>query len=348
LPPEKDIETKAILKKTIKASRSLAELKQLVFLLPDYNILLNNLVLLEAKDSSEIENIVTTHDTLYKALSASKNNADSNVKEVLNYKDAVWEGVKLIKTGVITTNIICDIQKILIENNAGIRKLPGTKIANKTTGEIIYTPPDGENKIRNKLANLENFINMDDDGMDPLIKLAIMHYQFEAIHPFYDGNGRAGRILNILFLIYKGLLRYPVLYLSSYIIENKPEYYKRLREVTFEGNWFNWIEYVLEAIEITAKRTIRLVNNIKAERDSIADLVREKLPNIYSGELIDILFSQPYCKVKLLVDKGIGVRQTVGNYLREFEKIGILKSEKSGTEKLYLNQRLINVLKSKV
>ena len=329
LPPDKELETKEILKKAIEASRSLAELKNAAKIISNYNILLNNLALLEAFDSSKIENIVTTHDKLFKAFSSSQNNMDPAVKEVLNCRDSLWKGIELLdKNSFISTNMIVEIQGILIKNKAGIRQQSGTVIKNTYTNEIIYTPPVGEKIIREKLANLENYINIDEDDIDPLIKLAIMHYQFESIHPFYDGNGRTGRMLNVLYLILKGLLDHPILYLSSYIIKNKADYYRLLRDVTFNNNWVEWIIYMLNCISETSINTIRLIETIKKERDETAKIIQTKLPNIYSSELVDILFSQPYCKAKYLVDNNIGVRKTSSNYLQEIEKIGILTSEK--------------------
>ena len=249
LPPEGDIESKTVLKQLNKATRALAELKAYAEVIPNKEILISTIALQEAKASSEIENIITTNDSLYKAMATTESKIDANTKEVLQYREALWYGVKLIEEKeLITTNMIIEIQQILEGNRGGIRKLPGTALKNALTGETVYTPPSGEELIRKLLANLEEYYNIPDD-IDSLIKLAVTHYQFEAIHPFYDGNGRTGRILNILYLLKEGLLDSPILYLSSYIIRNKKEYYEFLNKVTKDNDWESWIIYMLKAIE---------------------------------------------------------------------------------------------------
>lgn len=346
LPPEIDIITPAIFKKTIEANKSLAELKGIGDIIPNQAIILNSLILREAKDSSEIENIVTTQDDLYKAFSIEKAALNHATKEVLNYREALWYGYELIKKKqLITTNEIVKIQEVLVKNNAGIRRQPGTALKNSKTGETIYTPPFGKEVIEEKLRNLENYINIDDDDTDPLIKMAIMHYQFESIHPFYDGNGRTGRILNVLYLILKGLLELPVLYLSSYIIRNKEEYYKNLSVVRDNRVWEPWILYLLDAIDVTAKDTIKTIKNIKLLLDKTSDKVKTELPSIYSKEFVEVLFHQPYCKVAHLVDNEIVARQRASVYLKQLEKIGVLKGEKIGRENLFINIELYNLLK---
>ena len=246
LPPEGDIESKTVLKQLNKATRALAELKAYAEVIPNKEILISTIALQEAKASSEIENIITTNDSLYKAMATTESKIDANTKEVLQYREALWYGVKLIEEKeLITTNMIIEIQQILEGNRGGIRKLPGTALKNALTGETVYTPPSGEELIRRLLANLEEYYNIPDD-IDPLIKLAVTHYQFEAIHPFYDGNGRTGRILNILYLLKEGLLDSPILYLSSYIIRNKKEYYEFLNKVTKDNDWESWIIYMLK------------------------------------------------------------------------------------------------------
>ena len=247
LPPRRDVETKLILKKTIKANKALVELKSKGNIIPNQNILLDTLTLIEAKDSSEIENIFTTHDQLYQISFLGEDKCDPATKEVSRYRHALWHGIKLLKQRPLSTNLFIELVQIIKENNAHIRCTPGTKIAN-SSGKVIYTPPEGENIIRTKLANLEQFIHKDDD-IDPLIKLAIIHYQFEAIHPFSDGNGRVGRIINLLYLLEQGLLETPVLFLSRYFIENRKGYYEGLKNITEKEDWESWILYILDAVE---------------------------------------------------------------------------------------------------
>lgn len=345
LPPNSNIETKDILKKAIAAGRALAELKGIGETIPDQSILVNSLILQEAKASSEIENVITTNDALFRAFTAQTGQIDSATKEVLRYREALWEGFTgLHERPVLTTNLFIKIVQIIKENQAGIRKTPGTKVSNANTGEVIYTPPEGESIIRDKLKNLEDYIHSEDD-IDPLIKLALIHYQFEAIHPFVDGNGRAGRILNILFLVFKELLDLPVLYLSKYIIEHKNEYYKLLRNVAERDEWEPWIVYMLEAIENTALYTRNKILDIRELMSETLEFAKHKLPKrVYSKELIELLFRQPYTKGQFLVDAGIAQRQTAAEYLKELEKIDILKSHKTGKENLYLNIKLYDLL----
>lgn len=345
LPPIKNIETIKILKQLNRSSRALAELKAYSELIPNKEILISSLALQEAKASSEIENIITTNDSLYKAEVMQNLKIDVNTKEVLNYKEALWKGVELIKDrGFITTNMITDIQEALEKNSGGIRKIPGTALKNAITDEVVYTPPAGETLIRDLLKNLEDYYNIEDD-VDPLIKLAIAHYQFEAIHPFYDGNGRTGRILNILYLLKENLLDSPILYLSSYIIKHKNQYYKLLEEITTKENWEDWVLFILKAIEITSKDTLELAKNIKKLLDVTIEEVKEKLPKIYKKELIEYIFTETYTKGNKLVEQKFATRKTVTKYFRELESIGVLKSEKLGKETIYINTQLFNLLK---
>ncbi len=345
LPPEADIETGPILKKTIAAGRALAELKGIGETIPDQSILVNSLILQEAKASSEIENVITTNDALFRAFTAQTGQTDPATKEVLRYREALWEGFTgLHERPVLTTNLFIKIVQTIKENEAGIRKTTGTTVSNESTGEVIYTPPEGESIIRDQLKNLEDYVHSEDD-IDPLIKLSLFHYQFEAIHPFIDGNGRAGRILNILFLVFKKLLDLPVLYLSKYLIENKREYYRLLRNVTEQYEWEPWILYMLEAIENTALYTRNKILDIRELMSGTLGFAMRKLPKrVYSKELIELLFRQPYTKGQFLVDAGIAKRQTAAEYLKELEKIGILKSHKTGKENLYLNIKLFELL----
>lgn len=345
LPPSEDIETKAILKKVISAGRALAELKGLGETIPNQAILVNSIILQEAKASSEVENIITTHDALFRAFTAKTGQIDSATKEVLRYREALWEGFSSLKDRpLLTTNLFIRIVQNIRANRAGIRSTPGTKILNAATGEVVFMPPEGETLIREKLKNLEEYIHAE-DGVDPLIKLALIHYQFEAIHPFTDGNGRTGRIVNILYLVFKGLLDLPVLYLSKYIIERKADYYRHLRSVTDDGEWEPWILYILEAVEQTALHTRDKIIAIRDLMDETLQYAKEKLPpRVYSKDLIEILFRQPYTKGQLLVDAGIAERKTAANYLKEIEKAGILKAQKLGKENLYLNVKLFELL----
>lgn len=346
LPPKADLETPAVLKKAIRANRELAELKGKAGIIPNQGILINSLILKEAKASSEIENVVTTNDRLYEAFSAGDKNYDPQTKEVLRYRQALWAGFNQLKERPLSTNLFIDIVQTIKRNESGIRNTPGTVIANPNTNKIIYWPPEGEELIRDLLGNLETFIHSDDD-LDPLIKMAVIHYQFEAIHPFDDGNGRTGRILNILYLVLEKLLTLPVLYMSGYIINRKADYYKLLRKVTEEEDWESWILFMLEAIENTARETTSKIEAINNLLEETIEKAKAKLPDrVYSKELIEVLFEQPYCKIKFLVDKGIAQRQTAGDYLNELENIGILESKKSGREKLYLNTALYELLSS--
>ncbi len=346
LPPiETSIETIKVLKQASKAAVALAELKGLAKTLPNPNILINAIVLKEAQASSEIENVITTQDKLYQALFAKSEKPDLATKEVLRYREALLMGTKLIKTrGFLNTNGIIAIQEELEENDAGIRRLPGTALVNDLTSEIIYTPPDSYDVIYGLMKNLEDYLNDDSDDMSPLIKLAIQHYQFESIHPFYDGNGRTGRIINVLYLILKGLLDEPVLYLSSFIIKNKGDYYRLLQEVRTKANWEDWILFILRGVEETAVKTIEQINQINDTFDETQKLVQEKLPKIYSKDLIEQLFIHPYCKIGFLVANLKIERKGASRYLTNLEEIGILESHKKGKETIYIHSKLYSLL----
>ena len=339
-----DLKTEKILEQLTLASRALAELKGYANTIPNMHILINAVTINEAKDSSEIENIVTTHDDIYKVLTES-GYKEENAKEVVDYRNAIWTGYEQIKKDeYINTNTIVKIQSIIEHNNAGIRKLPGTELKNSISGETIYIPPQSEAEIRNYLKNLEDFINDSEDDIDPLIKVCLIHYQFESIHPFYDGNGRTGRILNILYLVLNKLIDSPILYLSKYINKTKQEYYKLFNEVRLNNNFENWIIYILKGIEITSKETIRLIQKIQNEIKNYKEEFRNNLPKIYSKELLESLFYEVYTKISY-VEKACNVtRITATSYLNQLEKIGLLESEKVGREKIYKNIRLIKLL----
>ncbi len=321
--------------------RALGELKGVAQSIPNQSMHVNAAVLQESKDSSEIENIITTQDELYKALSTNKIE-NSAVKEVVNYRKAIFSGFDLIKEkGFIRLSDLNNIQSIIVENIAGIRSNPGTVLKNDKTGEIVYTPPQSKDEILDLLINFLDHFNTKSD-VQPLINLAVLHFQFESIHPYYDGNGRTGRILNILFLILNDLLEIPILYLSSYIIQHKPDYYKLLNHVNRTGEW---VLYILKAVEETSNKTVQKINSIKNLLDSTIEVVKEKAPKVYRKELIELLFEQPYSKIDYVVEK-IGVeRKAASRYLKELEKIGVLKSIQIGRQVVYVNEELIEILK---
>ena len=345
LPPKADVETRAVLKKAIAASRALAELKGQGGVIPNQAMLVNSLVLQEAKASSEIENIITTNDALFRALAAGSGPVDPATKEVLRYREALWQGYNRVrKYARLNADLFIHLVQAIKQDKNGIRTGSGTFIGNARTRQVIYTPPEGEKIIRKKLDDLERFIHAT-DGMDPLVKLALSHYQFEAIHPFPDGNGRTGRLVNILFLIAHDLLDLPVLYISKFIIDGKPEYYLRLRRVTENDEWESWVLYMLDAVETTARMTRQRILDIRSLLDETLALARQKLPSrVYSKDLIELLFRQPYTKGQFLVDAGIAERKTAAEYLNALEGVGILKMHKTGRENLYLNVRLYELL----
>lgn len=342
LPPVVAVETPAVLKKAISASRALAELKGMAERMPNQAMLIDSLVLQEARASSEIENILTTNDELYKAAADEAQPASLEAKEVLRYRQALNHGFRQTRHRPLATNLFIEIAQQIKEANFSIRRTPGTRIANGR-GETIYTPPEGEQVIRDKLRDFENFLHADDE-LDVLVKMALLHYQFEAIHPFPDGNGRTGRILNILFLVERGLLNLPVLYLSRYIIDHKQAYYDGLRRVTEEGAWESWVLYMLDAIEQTSLRTQRQIVDILALMETMRERVQRDAPSIYSKDLIEQIFRHPYCKISFLEQAGMGTRQTCSKYLRELERLEVLHGEKMGREVYFINRALFRLL----
>ncbi|MCF8379070.1 MAG: Fic family protein [Bacteroidales bacterium] len=347
LPPQREkVETLEILRETNKATAALAELKGIANTIPNQSMLVNAIVLQEAKGSSEIENIITTQDELYKALTINKSNISPETKEVVNYRKAIFRGFDLIKKqGFLRVNDIIEIQHELIGNNAGIRSMPGTVLKNDTTGEVVYTPPQDKKEILDLLSNFIEYFNQDQNEISPLINLAVLHHQFESIHPFYDGNGRTGRILNILYLILNDLIDIPILYLSSYIIENKPDYYSLLNQTNEIGEWEEWILFMLKALETTSIQTIEKINKIRNLLDKTIEKVQIDAPKIYKKELVELLFEQPYSKIEFVVNQLKVERKAASRYLKELEKIGILESQKVGRETLYINKKLIEILK---
>jgi len=345
LPPSIELETKAVLKKCILARTALEELKQTARRLPGQSVALTNtLPILEAQASSEIENIVTTTDQLFKHANTSTN-ADPATKEALRYRQALYQGYLDIKERPLSTNTAETICSTIKNTQMNVRKIAGTALASSIDGSVIYTPPIGEPLLRNKLANMETFLHAD-NNIDPLVKMAIAHYQFEAIHPFTDGNGRTGRIINILYLIDQNLLDIPVLYLSRYIMQNKDKYYSLLQEVTTQSNWEPWLLYMLEAVTITASWTCKKIRGILRLMKETRSYMRNELPKIYSRELADIIFEQPYCRITHLIDAKIAQRQSASIYLRKLTNINVLVETKIGREKLFLNPRYMMLLTS--
>ncbi len=343
LPPDiKILDDVSILKACIPARAAIAELKQAGELLPNQGLLINLLPLLEAKDSSEIENIVTTSDKLFQ-FAQEDTQADNATKEALRYRTALYQGYVHLKSRPLNANTAIEICSTLKSVNMDIRKVPGTVLNNSVTGDTIYTPPAGDSIIKDLLSNWEMFIHQE-DGIDPLIKMAVAHYQFEAIHPFTDGNGRTGRILNILYLIGQGLLSLPILYLSRYIVKHKQNYYQHLLNVTKEGNWQNWVCFMLDAVTETAKWTTNKISAARLLIEHTTDYVRKSLPKIYSYELIQLIFEQPYCRISNLVNSGLAKRQTASVYLKQLCDIGVLQEIQSGKEKLFVHPKLITLM----
>lgn len=346
LPFKQDVESKAILKKVAKAHQALAELKGVANSIPNEKILIDTLLLQEAKDSSAIENIVTTHDELYQSNFLAQEFITIAAKEVYNYSKALQDGFKAVRdTGILTNNLILKIQSSIEENKAGFRKLPGTALKNSQTGEVVYTPPQHPDKIMRLMNNLEEFINADElSDLDPLIKMAVIHHRFETIHPFYDGNGRTGRIINILYLVKEGLLNLPILYLSRYINLNKNLYYRLLQEVRDTGNWEGWLLFMLDGIENTSKQTVVLVDGIKTEMQNYKVRMRTELPKIYSQDLLNNLFRHPYTKIEFVSSELSVSRQTASKYLDELARIGLVNKVKLGKDNYYINVGLYKLL----
>ena len=338
-----NVETIRVMRALSKTHRKLAELKGYSDIVPNKDILINAITINESKDSSEIENIITTHDELFRTLSMDNKN-NMRTKEVLNYKSALWKGSSLIKNnGLLTINMIIEIQQIIEGNSEGIRKQSGTVLRNDRTGAVVYEPPQSEMEIIQLLKNLKEYIN-NDNGIDDLIKMAIIHYQFESIHPFYDGNGRTGRIINVLYLQLKDLLDSPILYLSKYILSNKNEYYRLLQEVRINGNWEEWIIYILKGIEEMSTYTLKLLKRIVEQIDETAEIIKNEQSKLYSKELVNIIFSEFYIRIEN-VQNSLGVtRKTASNYLNKLVDIRVLSVEIFGRDKIFINHRLIDLI----
>jgi Fic family protein len=348
LPPAGiDLETPAVLKKLTVAARNLAELNGLCETLPDPRLFINTIVLQESRNSTAIENIVTTQDELYKATLEEGMEQNLAAKEVIRYRDALYVGLgrMIDQKGLILTNTMVEIVQTIKQNKAGIRVVPGTALRNAVNGDVVYTPPSGEDVLREKLAALEHFINEDHlSVMDPLIKLALIHYQFEAIHPFADGNGRAGRIINTLYLVQQQLLTQPVLYISAYIVQHKTAYYQLLREITETGHWEGWMLYILTAIAETSRETTLKIRQILALKEELGKTLKTVLGSSYNHDLLQEMFALPYLKIDTLQKKKIAHRQTASSWLTRLTRADILRTQKLGRSTYFINYRLMEIL----
>ena len=342
LPPATDLESAKILKACIPARAALAELKQAGELLPNQGLLINLIPLLEAKDSSEIENIVTTSDKLFE-YAQNEQQADPATKEALRYRTALFNGFQSLNDRPLCVTTALEVCSTIKGTDMNVRRVPGTTLANQATGKVIYTPPVGEPLLRDLLSNWADFLHRE-DGIDPLIKMAVSHYQFEAIHPFTDGNGRTGRVLNVLYLIEQELLTLPTLYLSHYIVRNKADYYRLLNEVTSDQAWEAWVLYLLKAVEQTAIMTTAKIAAVRELIEITREHINAKLPKIYSYELLTVIFEQPYCRIKNLVENDIAKRQTASEYLKQLAGIGVLQEIQAGKEKLFVHPKLIRLM----
>jgi Fic family protein len=342
LPPKVELETRAVLKACVQARAALAELKQAGALIPDPAVLINTIPLLEAKSSSEIENVVTTTDRLFEYAERA-DAADPATKEALRYRTALREGFEDLKRRPLSTATAVRICRTIKGVDIDIRRTPGTALVNERTGQVIYTPPTGEKRLRDLLANWERFVH-DDSDLDPLVRLAVQHYQFEAIHPFIDGNGRTGRVLNLLFLVDQGLLDLPVLYLSRAILRQRADYYRLLNAVRTDGAWEPWSLFMIAAVGETARWTTAKIAALRQVIDKTAAQVSREAPGLYTRELVELLFVQPYCRIGNLVDAGIAQRQTAAAYLQQLVALGLLKEVKRGREKVFINRPMLTLL----
>ncbi len=342
LPPTAELETRSVLKQCITARAALAELKQAAELIPNQSVLINTLPLLEAQASSEIENIVTTMDRLFQFQHAS-DQADPVTREALRYSYALMEGFRVLRERPLNTRTAEHVCSRIKGVEMQVRRVPGTALVERQTGAVIYTPPVCEELLRTKLANWEHYLHEVRD-IDPLIRMAVGHYQFEAIHPFTDGNGRTGRVLNSLYLIQEELLTLPILYLSRYIINTKADYYRLLLGVTREQAWEPWLIYMLRGVEDTARWTTAKIAAIRELLGVTLNHVKRKAPKIYSRELVDLVFDQPYCRIQNVVEKEIGGRQAASRYLKQLVEIGVLQEMTLGREKLFIHPKLMELL----
>jgi Fic family protein len=343
LPPLSErVESRAVLKACIPARAALAQLRQAGELLPDQGLLMNLLPILEARDSSEIENVLTTTDKLFRH-AQQDGGADAATREALRYRTALHQGYRQLAARPLCTATAIEVCSLIQDREMQIRRAPGTVIGNPATGEIIYTPPEGETRIRDLLGNWERFVHAEDE-LDPLVKMAISHYQFEAIHPFVDGNGRTGRVLNVLYLIEKDLLTLPILYLSRYVVQSKADYYGLLLGVTRDEAWEDWILYMLKGVEQVSAWTCLKIAAVRSLMEQTARYVRARLPKICSHELLQLIFEQPYCRIGSLVERDIAKRQTASVYLKQLAGIGVLQEQAVGREKLFLHSKLMRLM----
>lgn len=348
LPPAVEVEPKAVLKKCITARAALAALRQATALIPNEDVLISSVPLLglrEAKDSSEIENIVTTNDRLFEYANTDPEHADPATKETLRYRKALLKGFESLSERPLTTRTAVEVCRAIKDVDLDLRRTTGTNLRNHATGQVIYTPPEGEAVLRQQMANWEAFLH-DGSDMDPLVRMAVAHYQFEAIHPFPDGNGRTGRILNILMLVQQDLLDLPVLYLSRYIHKRRSDYYRLLLEVTTSAAWEAWVLFMLDAVEETAHWTRDKVLAVRSLMEETVRHVREAAPKTYSRELVETIFKRPYCRIGDLVEAGVGNRATASKYLRDLVQVGVLEEKKSGRDRIYLHVRFFDLLMS--
>lgn len=345
LPPAADLETRQILRRVASAHRYLAELKGVSATIPNQSILINTLSLQEAKDSSAIENIITTHDDLFREEIFPEYALSAAAKEVGSYVSALKTGYALVKSSeLLTANHIIEIQAKMEKHRSGFRVLPGTELRNEQTGETVYIPPQDPQAVISLMNNLEKFINDDSQSeLDPLLKMAVVHYQFESIHPFYDGNGRTGRIINVLYLVLKNLLDIPVLYLSRYIVTNKGEYYRLLQQVRENNAWEEWVLFMLNAVEQTSRQTIQVVEAIRKALQDYKHEIRSK-HKFYSQDLINNLFSHPYTKIEFIMRDLKVSRHTATKYLDILCADGLLTKQKIVRSNYYINNALYEIL----
>lgn len=345
LPPKADVETRPILKKWGLARTALAELRLAGPLIPDPAVLISSIPLLEAKDSSEIENIVTTNDALFREASLGDEEGDPGAKEALRYRAALYHGLEALKQRPLSTRIAIEVCQLITGVQLDIRAIP-VNLKNRHTGEIIYTPPAQQDRLRDLLANWERYLHAQEDELDPLIRMTVLYYQFEAIHPFEDGNGRTGRILNVLSLIQNGLLDLPTLYLSRHILRTRGDYYRLLGRVTSHHEWEPWILYMLTAVEETSNWTTRKIKAIRALMDHTDEIIKAGAPKIHSYDLLQLIFTQPYSRIGNLISRGIAKRQTASTYLKELVRLGVLEEEKVGRDKIFLHRKYLDLLSS--
>jgi len=342
LPPQVEVETRAVLKKCVGARTALAELRLAGQLIPDQSVLIHTIPNLEARASSEIENIVTTNDALFREYNLGDAEASPQTKEAARYRTALYDGEEALKTHPLSTRIAVEVCRTITGIKLDVRRTPGTTLTNTHTGEIIYTPPEGEAHLRELLANWERFIHESGD-LDALVRMAVQHYQFEAIHPFPDGNGRTGRILNILGLIQDGLLDRPTLYLSRYVLGTRGNYYRLLGRVTSHQEWEPWILYMLTAVEETSRWTTQKIKAVRALMDETVAYVRASSPKT-PHVVVELIFKQPYIRIANVVENKIVGREAASKYLRELAKLGVLVEEKTGRDKVFLHRKYLDVL----